>query len=137
VNWAIGPSLSLPVLDGGRIDAQVELETARADELALSYRKALLGALKEVEDALSALDAARRQSDALAQALAAQDRAAALARQLYDAGLSDYLAVLDAERQLFDLQDRLVEVRTREAVQVAAACKALGGGWDPDGTDGG
>jgi NodT family efflux transporter outer membrane factor (OMF) lipoprotein len=131
VAWAIGPSLSLPVFDGERIDAQVELETARADELALAYRQALLVALKEVEDALSAVAAARGRSDALEQAVESQARASELADQLYTAGLSDYLAVLVSQRQLYDFQDQLVQSRTQESVQIAAACKALGGGWDP------
>ncbi|TAJ02573.1 MAG: efflux transporter outer membrane subunit [Planctomycetota bacterium] len=129
--WAFGPSVTFPLFDGGRIDAAVELERARADELALAYRETVLTALKEVEDALSSLSAAQARANALEQAVEAQARAVELAGQLYDAGLSDYLAVLDAQRTLHDLQDQLVQARTQETVQVVAACKALGGGWQP------
>lgn len=129
--WAFGPAVTFPLLDAGRVDAAIELERARADELAFAYREAVLTALKEVEDALSALAATRSRADALEEAAEAQARAVELAGQLYDAGLSDYIAVLDAQRSLYDLQDQLVQTRTQESVQVVATCKALGGGWEP------
>jgi NodT family efflux transporter outer membrane factor (OMF) lipoprotein len=129
--WSLGSSLGLTVYDAGRKEAQVEIEAARAAGLEIAYRQAVLAALKEVEDALASLEAARLRAGLLAEVAGEQRRAAELAQELYTAGLTDYLAVLDAQRQLLDVQDQLAQAQAQHSVQFVAVCKALGGGWDP------
>jgi hypothetical protein len=96
------------VFDGGRIRAEIAVADARAQELLAAYRQSILGAIAEVEDALVALDREKKRGEELAAAVRANQRAAALARQLYGEGLTDFLSVLDAERSLFESQDSFV-----------------------------
>jgi len=128
---SIFPSISLPIFDAGLRGAQVRAAGAREEAAVLEYRGVVLGAAKEVEDALAAIAGATRRRATLRTAVEAQARAADLARQLYTGGVVDFLIVLDAERELFALQDQLTRSEAETSVQFVALAKALGGGWDP------
>jgi NodT family efflux transporter outer membrane factor (OMF) lipoprotein len=128
---SIGPSLSLPLFDSGARRARFEAATEREEQAVLAYQDAVLLAAKEVEDALAALSGATARRAMLQDALAQQLRAERIARELYAGGLADFLAVLDAERELFALQDQLATAQADCALQSIALAKALGGGWDP------
>jgi multidrug efflux system outer membrane protein len=128
--WSIGPTLALPLFNGGALRAGVEAARARAEQAALAYRQLALVALREVEDAFAARAAQKQRADWLAQSAASAQRSLALASELYERGLEDYLAVLDARRASIDARDALAQSRVQFALEHIALCKALGGGWD-------
>ena len=134
VEWAdvgsIGASLHWPLLDFGAIDALVHAEDYRTQEMALGYRRAILSAVQEVDDALTDYHAERTRLASLDQAVDAGKRALDLANKRYDRGLADFLNVLDAQRQLFELQDQYALSEEQTVTQFIAVCKALGGGWE-------
>ncbi len=125
--WRFGPSLSWSFLDFGRVRQRVLAQRARADGAIAAYQETWLKALEETENAMAGYRAANESAAALEQAVAESRKAADLARLRFDAGASDYLAVLDAERSLLDFEDRLAEASTRRATTLAALYKALAG----------
>ncbi|MBS3962424.1 MAG: TolC family protein, partial [Sandarakinorhabdus sp.] len=123
-----GAVLAGPLLDFGRVAAEVERSRGVAAELAGLYRGTVLGALAEVEAALAEAKAARRQAAALGQSAAALDRARALAETAYRGGLTDARAAAEAARRLADARDRQLAA---EALALDAALRlelAAGGG---------
>ena len=128
--WSVGPSLYWPFLDFGTIDAIVQVQDLRTQELLYNYRRAVLLAVEEVDNAISNYRAQRDRLDRLNDAVAASENAVRLATQRYERGLTIFLDVLDAQRQLFDLQDQQAVAEQSVVVQYIALYKALGGGWE-------
>jgi outer membrane protein TolC len=127
--WSVGPQIQWALFQGGRIRANIEVQNSRQEQAAIRFEQSLLGALKDVEDALvqHAKEQVRRRT--LAQAVASQQRAADLADQRYAQGLVDFLNVLDAQRQLYIAQDALVQSDRAIIIHSIALYKAVGGGW--------
>jgi outer membrane protein, multidrug efflux system len=125
-------SVSLPVFDGGAARAQVRAQAAALDQAHIAYRAAVLGALKDVEDALVALQGNRERLARLQAATDAAANAELLARQRYSSGLVDFRAVLDTQRTLLNTQDSLASVRASLSADHVRLYKALGGGWTPE-----
>src|SRR5205814_6323676 len=96
--WSIGPSIYLPIFQGGRNRANLERSRAAFDESVATFRQRVLVAFREVQDALTATQLLAEQSVAQDRALNASRRAAALAQVRYDAGYVSYLEVIDAQR---------------------------------------
>jgi len=135
VDWgsrfaSIGPSVSWPVFQGGAIRANIAFQNAAQEELLAAYQATVLGALKEVEDALVAFEREQSTRARLEEAVTADQRAAELARQLYGQGLTDFLTVLVADETLFTAQDSLALSERDVSLQLIALYKALGGGWE-------
>ena len=128
---SLAASVSLPLLDGGRIRAQVRAQEAAWDSARSDYRATVLGALRDVEDALSSIAAVREQRAQLATALAAARRAAELADTRYAAGLVDFLTVLTTRRTLLAIEDSAAGAAAQLAGQQVRLVVALGGGWTP------
>jgi outer membrane protein TolC len=128
--WSAGPTAYWPLLDFGALDAMIDIEHLRTHELLVSYKQSILDAVEEVENAINSYDAQQQRLRALASALTASQRAVELAQQRYDRGLTDYLNVLDAERQLYVLQDQYAVAQEDVVVQFIALYKGLGGGWE-------
>lgn len=105
------------------------MQDAQREQAEAQYRKTLLTALQEVEDALAAVAAARDRAAALENAREAARNAALLARHRYQSGLIDFLSVLDAERNLLAVEDALATARADHVAAVIRLYKALGGGW--------
>jgi len=133
-NWAslfysAGPSISLPIFEGGRLTAN--LRTARAEQAsaALNYRATVLNALREVEDGLVAYRTDAQAADDTAASVNAAAFALYLANNRYTHGLSDYLTVLDAERSVDSARQQLVQANMEVATDIVAVYTALGGGW--------
>lgn len=121
---------SLPLLDGGRRRGTVQLREAQAEEALIAYDARVLAALKDVEDALSRLDADRRRLTQLRAAeTAARDAADTTAVQ-HRNGLIAFLDVLEARQSWFSAQDAVAEAEAAAAQDAVALYKALGGGWD-------
>jgi outer membrane protein TolC len=127
--WSFGPGATWPLLDFGALDAQVEIAKLRRRELLEEYRKTVLTAVREVDTYIDGLSAQQGRAEQLEQALEAGQRAADLANQRYNRGLTDFLNVVDAERQLYDLEEQYASAQVGEAEQYVYLYKALGGGW--------
>ena len=126
---AVTASIAQSLFDGGRLRGQVELTESQRRQLVETYRKAVITALKEVEDALG--NAARGRDQEQAQ-LAIRDearRALSLAELRYREGADELATLLDAQRTLFSAQDQLAQVRLSRLTASLDLFKALGGGW--------
>jgi NodT family efflux transporter outer membrane factor (OMF) lipoprotein len=129
--WSIVPRVRWPIFSGGRIRANIRVQEARQEQALLQYEKAILVAVEEVENALSAHVRERRRQEDLGASVAANRRALELATERYTGGLESFLSVLDAQRSLYDAEDLLVQSESAAAIALIAVYKALGGGWDP------
>jgi len=122
--------LSLPLLGQGAKRATVRVREAQAQEALLAYQASVLTALKDVEDALTRLDADQRRVTRLRAAVTAAADAADTVGVRYRNGLVAYLDVLEARRTLLAARDALSQAEAAAAQDVVALYKALGGGWD-------
>jgi outer membrane protein TolC len=134
MNWAsrfvtAGPTLELPIFDAGRRRATVRLQDVRAKEAALDYRRTVLSALQESENALAAYGADQAQGAALSRTVARNRDALALARQRYASGVASFIDVLDAERTAQQNELLLADSSTAVSTDLVVLYKALGGGW--------
>ncbi|HVU64072.1 MAG TPA: efflux transporter outer membrane subunit [Phycisphaerales bacterium] len=129
--WSFGPSVNWPLLDGGRIRANIRLQEAIATEQGIAYRRTVLIALQDAETALVNFQKEQERRAALQQAAEANRRAVELARLLYNEGKTDFLNVLSAQGLLFSSEDQLVQSTRTVSQNLVALYKALGGGWDP------
>lgn len=127
--WSAGASVLAPIFEGGRLRAQADIAASRRDQAAFAYRKTVLTAFREVEDALATarrtaeqVTALEGQRDALADALH-------LANNRYRAGYSPHLDVLDAERGLLSAELVLIQARADRLNAYVALYQAMGGGW--------
>jgi NodT family efflux transporter outer membrane factor (OMF) lipoprotein len=127
---AAGPSVYWPLLDFGTLDSIVNIAELQAHELLVNYKHTILTAVQQVDDAVASYGAAQQRLKDLDRALGAARRSTRLATEQYDRGLTDYLNVLDAERQEFDLEEQYVTTQQRAAEQLITLYKALGGGWE-------
>ncbi len=117
--YVIGPAISWPAFDLGRVRAQIAGSRARADVALAGYEQTVLRAARTRDSLKDAQDAARESLTA-----------ARIARTRYEGGMVDFLEVLDAERTQLAAEDRLAQVRTDAATSLIAVYKALGGGWE-------
>jgi NodT family efflux transporter outer membrane factor (OMF) lipoprotein len=129
--WSVGPSIRWSLFQGGRIRARIRVEDARQEQAALRFEQTLLGALRDVEDALIAHSREQARRDLLARAVDLERRAVELADQRYTEGLVDFLSVLEAQRALYTADDALVQSQQVIATNAIALYKAVGGGWSP------
>lgn len=128
--WSFGPSVSWPVFASGRIRSNIEVQKALEEQAVLSYRKTVLTALQEVENALIALEKEQERRKALVEAVRASEKAVDLATRLYTEGQTDFLNVLQSQRALLVSEEALVISTRTVSTNLIALYKALGGGWD-------
>ncbi|MDR0565385.1 MAG: efflux transporter outer membrane subunit [Azoarcus sp.] len=126
---SISAGILQTIFDGGRLRAQVDTARSREREQVENYRKTILAALKEVEDSLSSAARDARQEEAHTQILEEAERSLRLAELRYRMGADDLLAVLDAQRTRFSVQDQLAQLRLARLTDTVNLFKALGGGW--------
>lgn len=133
-DWAsrflnIGPSIDIPIFEGGRLRATVHLQDLQEKEAAVEYAKTVLAAVHEVENALVSYNAQQERRRSLDATVAENRNTLALARQRYQSGVTTFLDVLDAERTLQQNELSLADSSTTALVDLIAVYKALGGGW--------
>ena len=128
--FSVGPGISLPLFTGGRIRSNIAVQDARQREALISYRSNVLNALEEVQNALVNYAQEQERRDRLNEAAQQSQLAVDLATEQYKAGLSDFLAVLDAQRELYADEDQAVQSQTSVATNVIGLYRALGGGWN-------
>jgi multidrug efflux system outer membrane protein len=127
--YAVGPVISWPALNLGRVKARADLAKARQAEARARYEQAVLLALRDVETSLVSYRKSRSRLEQLGQAAEASERAADLARLRFEGGVADFLQVLDAERTQLEAQDQLARGRTETVSAYVDLYRALGGTW--------
>jgi NodT family efflux transporter outer membrane factor (OMF) lipoprotein len=127
--FAAGPTISLPIFQGGRLTANLRLATAQQKEAALHYRSAVLSALRDAEDAIASYDSDLQTRNDNAAALQVASRSYMLARTRYTLGLADFLQVLSSEQAFVAAQQQLAQADFTLANDVVTLFAALGGGW--------
>lgn len=134
-SWSFGPSVSLPIFDGGAGAARVETARARYDQALASYRAKVRQAVQEVEDALVRLDAAGRRVDAATMADAQYAKVLDAANARYRLGAGSLLQLEDVRRTALQASQSLAAVKRERAQAWVALYKAVGGGWREDRAD--
>jgi NodT family efflux transporter outer membrane factor (OMF) lipoprotein len=128
--FAIGPGLSVPLFEGGRLKAALRLTRAKQKEAALTYQRTVLRALHEVDNALTAYRTEQARRAELTAAVGETRHALDLARARYAQGVASFLEVLDAQRTLLANELLLAQSTTTVSNNLVALYKALGGGWE-------
>jgi NodT family efflux transporter outer membrane factor (OMF) lipoprotein len=125
--FSIGPGISLPILNFGRIRSQIKVREAQVEQAERSYEQDLLAAFEEAENALIARDRAEQRRRELETGLTAAKRSVEMSRELYVRGLGDFLTVLDAQREQFSIERDFAASQAAVLRSTVALYKALGG----------
>ena len=130
IGWSVGPSLSVPIFNGGKLRAAVDIAGAQRDQYYLAWRSSVLTALEDVENALVSMAQERIKIQRLSEAARRYGEATRLSRALYTSGSTSFLEALTAERSFYTAEDSLIVSRVAIATSYISLAKALGGGWD-------
>jgi len=130
--FSVGPTVYLPIFQGGRLTQRLALNEARQKTAALAYRQTVLRAWHEVDNALDAWAAQQRQHGELLVSYEQNSQALHAAERGYQEGAADYLSVLTAQRNLLASQTSLNASATNATLTLVNLYKSLGGGWNPD-----
>lgn len=125
----IGPSMTLPIFQGGRLKANLAASKARYEESLAAYRQSILTAIREVEDSMLDSQGYSQQSAALNEAIKAAQETQRLAELRYQKGLASYFEVVDANRTVLNAKLLAAQIDGQRLVASVAMLKALGGGW--------
>ena len=127
--WSLGGSVLAPLFTGGRLTAQYEAAASQRDQAAFAYRRTVLTAFSEVENALAGVPRLAEQVDHASRRRDILGRSLGYATDRYQAGYASYLEQLDAQRNLFQVELNLVTLRRTQIENLIALYRALGGGW--------
>jgi NodT family efflux transporter outer membrane factor (OMF) lipoprotein len=130
--YALGPTVSVPIFEGGQLKATLHLTEARQKEAVITYQQTVLTALHEVDNALTAYRSEQARRQQLIDAVAENHQALDLARARYAQGVADFLTVLVVQRALEDSELLLADSTTTVSNNLVALYKVLGGGWESD-----
>ncbi|MBI5589023.1 MAG: efflux transporter outer membrane subunit [Deltaproteobacteria bacterium] len=136
--WAVGPSLNLPLFQGGQLDAGLRQTKAVYEETVARYRQTVLAAFAEVENNLAAEHLLTDEYERMLSALQSVHRQLEIAENRYRSGLATYLEVATAQNAALGIERAGVRLRGQQLVSAAALIKSLGGGWqvtDNDNSD--
>jgi outer membrane protein, multidrug efflux system len=128
--WSIGPSISLPILAGGRNRANYRRSKSAYQEALAQYRQQILVAFGDVENGLAAIHHLSTQAAAQDRAVSSARRAADLAGDRYQAGIVSYLEVVDADRGALQTERASAQLAGERLIATVQLIKALGGGWE-------
>jgi len=126
--YAIG-SLTQPIFDGGKLRSNLKLAEAEHKELTDTYQQTIIGALRDVSNALVAYRLTRDYREQEQKLVVAATDAVRLARLLFFAGNTSYLEVLTNDTNLYSAQLTLLTAEQQEALSLVQLYNALGGGW--------
>jgi outer membrane protein, multidrug efflux system len=128
--YTAGPTVSVPIFQGGALVASVKLSRAEAAAAALNYRSTVLGALQEVEDGLANLREDARRTSSLNESVIADQRALDIDMDAYRHGIVTYITVLTLQLQTVQARQQLAQAELTQSIDVVKLYKALGGGWE-------
>lgn len=127
--YTVAPGALQAIFHGGQIRSQVRFSEAQQREMLITYQRSIYSALREVSDALVSFDRLREQRNQEEKLVSTLEDTVRLSELRYRGGLDSYLQVLDAQRNLFNGQLALAQLRLQERVSVVQLYRALGGGW--------
>ncbi|MGH6847481.1 MAG: efflux transporter outer membrane subunit [Methylocella sp.] len=130
LQYVLGPSLSIPIFDGGRLKSTLELREIQQQEAAITYHKTVLQAWHDVINTLVAYRTEQRRRARLKDQVDHSRRALALSRARYNNGVIDFITVLDAERTYLQAELQYVQSTVNVSTNLVQLYKALGGGWE-------
>jgi multidrug efflux system outer membrane protein len=133
--WSFGPSVSLPIFEGGKLQANLAQARGRYEELEATYRGAVLTAFGDVENALTDLHHQADEALAQARAVAEAREYLRLSQLQYRQGLINYLQVLDADRTVLTNELSAAQTLNQRLASTVLLIKALGGGWEAEHPD--
>lgn len=128
--YSFGPSLNLPIFEGGRLRGQLALKKAQQQEAAIHFQSTVLKAWHEVSDAMVDYDTYQRQRSQLATLVENDRIALAAASKQYEAGATDFLNVLTMQKELLASQQEQVKSDANVSLALVRLYQALGGGWE-------
>ena len=128
--FAVGPSISIPIFEGGRLRGVLTLRESQQREAVIFFQKTVLRAWKEVDDALTAYREAQHQRADVARSVTENQAALQAARQRYSEGAIDFLNVITTQARLLQSENDLSDSDTRIATDLVNLYRALGGGWE-------
>ena len=131
--YSLGVGLAWTAFDFGAIRSRINASEARAQNSLASYEQTIATALEETEGAFSGYTRSAQRAERLQQAATNAEEASQLARVRFDAGVTDFLVVLDAEREVLTNRDQLVQAQSDTATALVSVYRALGGGWNAPG----
>jgi len=131
-NWGIGLPARWSLFNGGRLRSQLQAEEARNQQALLNYRRTVLAALEDVENAMVAYEQEHLRREKLRSAVAATQRSLELVLTQYRSGLADFQNVLDTQRSLLLREDDLAKSEGLVIKDLISLYRSLGGGWDPE-----
>ncbi len=134
-SWSYGSSVGWEIFNAGRVSYNIEVQKALQQQAVLTYKKTVLTAIQDVENALIAYVKEQEHHKSLIDAVTANRKAVELSTQLYVEGQTDFISVLDAQRALLVTEDALVRSTSTLSTDLIAIYKALGGGWDSNSPD--
>lgn len=129
VTYAVGPQITLPIFEGGKLNGQLHLRKAEQKEAAITYAKTVLTAFHQVDNALTSYDQEQKTYAALKTEVAESRRALGLAQERYREGLADYLQVLTAQQTELSAQQAEAQSLAKISTDLVTLYQALGGGW--------
>lgn len=132
--YSFGPSFRWNLFRNGQIRNNIRAADARAKQALARYEQTMLLALEEVENALVGLNQEQTRRDALKTSAEATRRSVELAGELYQAGQTDFQNLLDSQRSLLSVENRLAASEAAVVTNLITLFKALGGGWEPETT---
>ena len=127
--WSFMPQVSLPIFDGGRNKANLDLATLRRDAAVVAYEQAVQTAFRETADALAATETLAREQTNRDELARSSTESLRLSELRYRQGVDSHLRYLDAQRRSFTDRTSLIQVATERQIALATLFKALGGGW--------
>jgi multidrug efflux system outer membrane protein len=127
--WLVGAFFSLPVLDGGKREADIRYASGEMDAAIATYRERILVAFRDVEDQLAALRLLDEQAEAQDRAVRSAARTTALSDSRYRNGLVSQLELLDAQRSELRNRRAALQVKSAQYQATVGLVRALGGGW--------
>ncbi|MEO6929074.1 MAG: efflux transporter outer membrane subunit [Casimicrobiaceae bacterium] len=131
--WSLGVSLTQPIFDAGRLQANVDFARAGYDVTVANYRRVVLIAMQEAEDGITGLAALDRATAQSGRAIESSRRVLDLATSRYEGGVATYLDVITAQQALLANERLAAQLAGQRLVTSVFLVKALGGGWDADG----
>ncbi len=130
LQYVAGPTLTLPIFEGGKLKSMLELSKAQQQEAAIAYSKTVLQAWHDIANALVAYRTEQERRDRLASQVDHSEQALTLARARYSDGVADFTTVLDTARTMLEAKQQYVQSTVNVSTDLVQLYKALGGGWE-------
>jgi NodT family efflux transporter outer membrane factor (OMF) lipoprotein len=130
LQYMAGPSITLPIFEGGKLKSMLELSKAQQQEAAIAYHKTVLQAWHDVVNAMVSYRTEQQRRSRLASQIEHSQQALTLARARYNDGVADFTTVLDTARTVLQAQQQFVQSTVNVSLDLVQLYKALGGGWE-------